>query len=88
VSDAPTVDIETYEGSLPEGVEARAAYIMADLFATTVLRGLDQHPRREWLYCWERGALAWLKDWRTRDPRTPINAWTQTYMDKGPPPWR
>jgi len=64
-----------------------AARIMADFFATTVIRKLEQGY--DDLYVWEQDALRWLSDWRQQDKETFINAWTQTYIDEGgPPPWR
>jgi len=67
--------------------EAQAAAIIADLFSTTVLLGLNESPRREFLYVWEKDALAWLKTWRARGGKGPICWWTASYMEHGPPPW-
>ena len=65
-----------------------AADIMADMFSSLVLPALDQPQPRRFLYVWEQRALEWLKAWRDTDTDTPINAWTSSYMRKGPPPWR
>lgn len=67
-------------------IEAQAAYALAAFFSCTVLRKLEQGYRD--LYVWEQQALDWLREWRKRDPDSLICAWTQTYINHGPPPWR
>lgn len=60
-----------------------AASILADAF---VLR-LQGTPPSKWLYDWERRALEWLREWRKAGGNAPINWWTSSYMNYGPPPW-
>lgn len=67
-------------------IEAKAADALADLFSAAVCRPDREYGRRP-LYAWERNALEWLKDWRTRDEATGINGWTQMFLLHGPPPW-
>jgi hypothetical protein len=69
-------------------IEQQAAVIIADLFSSTVLRGLEEKPPRRFLYIWEQQAVDWLREWQKRDPEGSINAWTASYVKWGPPPWR
>lgn len=64
-----------------------AAPIIADMFSSSVLFALSSKPPRAYLYVWERKALEWLREWRKTDNTTPICAWTQSYINYGPPPW-
>jgi len=65
----------------------RAAPIIADQFSASVTVALSQSSPRTYLYVWERNALEWLREWRKTDSTTPICAWTQAYINYGPPPW-
>jgi hypothetical protein len=64
-----------------------AAPILADMFCGSMLPDLERMPPRTFLYDWERRALDWLREWRKAGGDTPINWWTSSYMNYGPPPW-
>lgn len=65
--------------------KAKAADIIADLFVTAVQNKIANGYCD--LYVWEQRALDWLREWRQSDPDSPINDWTQSYLDHGLPPW-
>ena len=63
---------------------ARAAAIIAEFFSSALLAH-KQQPIAE--FTWEKAAIDWLQQWRAAGGSEPIDAWTQTYLDKGAPPW-
>lgn len=61
--------------------EAQAAMIISDLVSALLLHGaLRETPRRRFLYVWEREALDWLRDWKSRGGNGPMNGWTASFM--------
>jgi hypothetical protein len=65
------------EGNTPKPTEEqRAAYIIADLLASTIMKA-DQEKRS--LYCWENDAFNWLSQQWKRDPWK-MNLWTHDRM--------
>lgn len=58
--------------------EARAAYVIAELLATNLLKACDES--RSFLYCWEQDAIDWLREWQKRTSGGVINYWTASYL--------
>ena len=65
---------------------SNCAQILADMFSASVLHGWRVSERKD-LYEWEQRAIDWLREWRSKNPDVPINAWTSKYLTIGPPPW-
>jgi hypothetical protein len=64
---------------MADDLVSRAGFVIADLLATELLRAGNEKPRRTFLYCWERNAIAWLRDWQRQGGGT-MNAWTAKYL--------
>jgi hypothetical protein len=64
----------------PSARMRKAAVIIAELLATTALKGMDERPPRLFAWIWEYDAAEWLRQYCETFGPEGINAWAHNYI--------